>query len=70
MPVRTPTPDAVVSPLQYAVAWNCMRAPACGRMPVSTTVVAVASERESRVAVCWKNTNTSATTNVAIAFRK
>ena len=44
MPVRTPTPDAVVSPLQYAVAWNCSRAPACGRMLVSTIDVAVASE--------------------------
>ena len=39
MPVRTPTPDAVVSPLQYAVAENCSRAPACGNTVVSVTVV-------------------------------
>jgi hypothetical protein len=37
--------------LQYAVAWNGSRAPACGSTVCSTTDVTLASERESRVAV-------------------
>ena len=49
MPVRTPTPDAVVSPLQYAVAENCRRAPACGNTVISVMVGTLASDRESRV---------------------
>ena len=70
MPVRTPTPDAVVSPLQYAVAENIRRAPACGRATVSVTVVTLASDLESRVWISYSNTNTVATDNVAIAFRQ
>jgi hypothetical protein len=49
MPVRTPTPDAVVWPLQYAVAENIRRAPACGIATVSVTVGTLASDVESRV---------------------
>ena len=49
MPVLTPTPDAVVSPLQYAVAENCNRAPAWGNTVISLTVGALASDLESRV---------------------
>ena len=70
MPVRTPTPEAVVSPLQYAVAENCIRAPAWGSTVVSVTVVTLASDLESRVWISYSNTNTVTTHNVASAFRQ
>ena len=49
IPVRTPTPDAVVSPLQYAVAVNLSRAPACGNeMRLHAHVVARLAARVER----------------------
>jgi hypothetical protein len=39
MPVRTLTPDAVVVPLQYAVAWKSRRVPGIGD-PAAFEVIA------------------------------
>ena len=48
MPVRTPTPDAVVVPLQYAVALNGRRAPGSGE-PSGLVIVCQAALRESSI---------------------
>jgi hypothetical protein len=56
MPLRTPTPDAVVVPLQYAVALKGSRAPGNGD-PSGLVIVSQAALRESRIWLSYINTN-------------
>src|SRR5215210_2508013 len=68
MPWRTLTPDAVVVPLQYAVAVNLSREPAsgCAGSRISRTLVKV---RESRMLASKRYAKPSTATRVARTFR-
>jgi len=48
-PLWTPAPDAVVSPLQYAVALKASRAPGVGMAVVSRSTACLAAYLESRI---------------------
>ena len=65
-PVRTCTPDAVVSPLQYAVAVKCSREPGCGEAAVSASI----AKRASRTVASYTNTKPTTAPRVATAFRQ
>src|SRR5262245_37675076 len=67
-PVRTPTPDAVVVPLQYAVALKARRAPARGEVG-STAPRAAAASRESNVETSYRNTKPTTHTKVTSSLR-
>src|SRR5262245_647035 len=72
IPVRTPTPDAVVVPLQYAVAVNSRRAPAAGAVG-STTFTEFGSptgfdSRESNTLTSYSNTKPVTAMHVAASF--
>src|SRR4029079_14538086 len=68
MPVRTVTPEAVVAPLQYAVALNCRRAPGTGS--VGSTGLALQGHTESIVVASYSNTNPVIATRVASSVRQ
>src|SRR5687768_16227142 len=68
MPVRTPTPDAVVVPLQYAVALKVSRDPAAGA--VGSTAPWRAALRESIVVTSYSSTNVTIATMVASSLRQ
>ena len=62
MPDRTFTPDAVVVPLQYAVAPNVRRVPGAGSGPTSAAGPSRRPKRESRIRVSYRNTKAVTTT--------
>src|SRR5258707_12094548 len=68
MPDRTFTPDAVVLPLQYAVAEKRSRDPGIGGEG-STAGRSRAAKRESRIVTSYNHTNPTTTTTVASTFR-
>src|SRR5688500_2358585 len=55
-PLRTATPDAVVCPLQYAVALNCRRAPGIGRSVPLSSSACRDPYRESETVASYKST--------------
>src|SRR5688572_16482478 len=66
-PVRATTPDAVVVPLQYAVAVKSWREPAAGR--VGSTTPGGASLRESDMLISYANTKPTLATSVTMSLR-
>jgi len=63
------TPDAVVVPLQYAVALKSSRLPARGWASVTPSAAGMAN-RESRIVASYSHTNPTATTDVASTLRQ
>src|SRR5512139_1030423 len=68
MPVRTTTPEAVVLPLQYAVAVNWRRAPGTG--VVGSTSFWLHGHTESMVVASYSSTNPVTATRVASSVRQ
>ena len=67
IPVRAPTPDAVVVPLQYAVALKRSRAPAAGS--VGSTMFSGAASRESNITTPYSRTNVTHARHMTPSFR-
>src|SRR5215218_2625985 len=70
IPDRTFTPEAVVVPLQYAVALNERCAPAAGTGPTSAAGPTRRPKRESRMRVSCRNTKAVTTSSVASTLRQ
>src|SRR5687767_9032568 len=66
IPLRTPTPDAVVVPLQYAVAVNSSRAPAPGNVGSRS---AEPTPRRSNMLTSYINTKPTMAITVTTSFR-
>src|SRR4030095_6617404 len=69
IPVWTFTPDAVVVPLQYAVAVNRSLAPGVGTASASWGSACRAAYRDSRGVTSYREANAKAATAVAKIFR-
>src|SRR3954471_16277330 len=70
IPLWTGTPEAVVIPLQYAVALNAARDPGIGGAAVSRNVAWRAAYLESRVVVSYSDTKAPTATAVTSDFRQ
>src|SRR6187399_3165165 len=68
-PVRTVTPEAVVEPLQYAVAVNAIRDPGGGG-PLSVNSFWMTLYCESKMRISYRNTNPTIKATTAMAFRQ
>ena len=70
IPVRAATPEAVVVPLQYAVASNCSRAPGVGSLVPSISSACRAANRESETVASYSSTNAVTRKSVGSAVRQ
>src|SRR5712672_3285059 len=69
-PLWTGTPDAVVIPLQYAVALNARREPGSGSVDISCRVASRATYFESSAVTSYSDTKPTAAIAVTIVLRQ